>query len=452
MLITHTLMQQIKNCYDIRSTNISDQDALLFGKAFGSEMIDRSKKKAVISFDRRRYSKDIHDNFAKGLVSAGVNVVSIGCAPTPVVQIAEFGLDADAAISVTASHNQPEYQGIKLFLDKHSFSDENLSALVNRVLQKNFHKGEGSYEVVNFKKQYKEILQQHVQIKGKFRVGWDFLNASGSDIFPYIISMLNGTHFLLNHKKDYNFGGFAPDPTYEPRLEELRQLIKSQKLDLGIVLDGDADRCVILDNDGNMVSGDSLLALFAYFQHKIEDRNVKVIWDSKSSNLFIKWAKPFAESLVSITGHSNIYNLLRASNADLGGETSGHYMFNDYYGVNDGLYAGLRLISSLEQTNMSLKEALALLPAIWMAEFKTIRCSEEEKTEVIERLVKLLSRQGITMDLSDGVKACYSYGWWMIRPSRTEDLLRVSAEGWTEDGLEQTKENLNSALAALGLA
>lgn len=448
MLITPALIHQIKSCYDIRSTKLSSEDAYLFGKAFGSELIDRNKKSAVIGYDRRRYSKELHDHFIQGMLECGIHVFSIGQVSTPMVQIAEFVLEVDSAISMTSSHNPPEYQGIKFFLDKHSFADVQLSNLVSRILKKDFRSGVGKLEYINFYQKYINILSEHINIEGKFKIGWDLLNATAADVFPYLTHILKGSHYVLNHKKDPNFGGFAPDPTYEPRMEGLRNLIVEKKLDFGIALDGDCDRCVIFDHNGKMIQGDSLLTLFAYFTHKIENRNIKVIWDSKSSNLFIRWAK-FSESLVSITGHSNIYNLLRKTNADLGGECSGHYMFSNYFGINDGLYAALRFISHLEQINMTLTQALNLLPTIWISDSLSIPCANEDKEEVIEQIVHILSRQGITMDLSDGVKAVYSYGWWMIRPSRTEPILRIASEGWTEEGLENIKEHVKTILASL---
>ncbi len=451
MLINNTLMHQLKNCYDIRSTDICPEDAFLIGRAFGSELIERKKKRAVICYDRRRLSKEIHDNFIQGMLSTGIDVISLGRMPTPIVQMAEISLGTDAAIAITASHNPTEYHGIKLFMNKRAFSDESLAQLISRILQKNFHNGAGKLERVDFIKEYAAMLSKLVSIEGKFRIGIDFLNGSAADAFPHVAHLFNGTYYTLNHQTDPTFGGFAPDPTYEPRLEGLKNLIIEKKLDFGIVFDGDMDRCVVLDSNGKMVAGDAITSLYSYFAHKLENRHVKVIWDSKTSNLFIKWAKSFAECLISITGHSNIYNLLQQSGADIAGECSGHYLFKDNYCISDGLYAALRLISNLEKMNTSLEKAMELLPAIWVAEPRTIACLEEDKARVINQIIHILTRQGITLDLSDGVKACLSCGWWMIRPSRTEEILRVSAEGWTNEGLETVQEHLNTVIASIDL-
>lgn len=442
-------MHQLKNCYDIRSTDICPEDAFLIGRAFGSELIERNKKNAVIGYDRRRLSKEIHDHFIEGILSTGIDIISIGRVPTPIIQVAELILETDAAIAITASHNPPEYHGIKLFMNKSAFSDESLAQLISRILQKHFHNGTGKLMHVDFMKQYADILHKSVAIEGKFRIGIDFLNGAAADAFPHIAHLFKGQYYLLNHHLDQTFGGFAPDPTYEPRLDPLKELIIEKKLDFGIVFDGDMDRCVVLDNKGKMLPGEALTALYAYFAYKIEDRHVKVIWDSKSSNLFIKWAKSFADCLISITGHSNIHNLLQQSSADIAGESSGHYFFRDNNGISDGLYAAMRLISNLEKLNMTLSQALAILPAIWVSPARTIICLEEDKQRVIDQLIHILTRQGTTLDLSDGVKACLSCGWWMIRPSRTEEILRISAEGWTEDGLETVKEHLNTVLSSI---
>jgi|GEM_PF-2952552 len=448
MFITPALLHQIKSCYDIRSTKLTVEDAYLFGRAFGSELIERGKKTTVIGYDRRKNSKNLHDHFVQGLLESGIHVFSIGQTTTPMIQIAEFALNVDSAVSITASHNPLEYLGIKLFLERHSFADSNLAILVSRILKHDFKSGAGKLEYMNFHQEYARILEEHIQIEGKFRIGWDLLYATSADVFPYITHLLKGSHYVLNHRKDQEFGGFAPDPTYEPRMTELKELIIEKNLDFGIALDGDCDRCIIFDKNGKIVPGDALLALLAYFTHKLEGKDVKMIWDSKSSNLFIRWAK-FAQSQISVTGHSNLYNLLRKTNADIGGECSGHYMFSSYFGINDGIYTALRFINNLEKMNMTIEEALNVLPTIWISESLSIPCLNEDKEEVIRQIVSLLSRQDITMDLSDGVKACYAYGWWMIRPSRTEPILRISAEGWTEEGLERIKEQVKTVLSSI---
>lgn len=444
-------MHQLKNCYDIRSTSICAEDAFLIGRAFGSELIDKQKKRAVIGYDRRKNSKEINDHFIEGMLSTGIDIFALGRVPTPIIQLAEFELGAHAAIAITASHNPSEYHGMKLFLNRWPFSDNSLAHLISRILQKNFHSGQGVLKNENFAPEYARILSEQIKIEGKFRIGIDFLNGSAADIFEHIAHLFNGEYYILNHNLDHTFGGFAPDPTYEPRLDGLKNLIAEKKLDFGIVFDGDMDRCIILDNKGKMIPGDALLALFGYFMHKTENRQVKMIWDSKSSNSFIKWAKSFSNSMISITGHSNIYNLLQQSKGDIGGECSGHYLFNNFQNISDGLYAAFYLISNLEKLNFNLNQALDLLPTIWVADAKTIKCLEEDKQKIINQVANILSKQGVTLDLSDGVKAHLSCGWWMIRPSRTEEILRVSAEGWTEDGLEKIKEHLASILAAIDL-
>ncbi len=451
MLITPAFLHQIKNCYDIRSTKFSNDDALLFGKAFGSELIEYGKKRAVIGYDRRRYSKQIHDFFIEGLLSTGVDVISIGPATTPMVQIAEFELETDASISVTASHNPPEYQGLKLFLDKHSFADINLAKLGQRILDENFKIGFGKLEFRNFNFQYAQLLEKKLTPLGNIKIAWDFVNGSSAEIFPYLTKLFKGSHYILNHANDPNFGGFAPDPTFEPRLEELKNLIKDKNLDFGIALDGDSDRCIVIDKHGKTVPGDNLSALFGYLTHKIENRNIKMIWDSKSSSVLIKWARSFAQSAISVTGHSNLYNALRKTDSDIACETSGHYMFKDHYGVNDGFFAAFKLINYLKQVNLSLDEALNLLPTKWTFDPAPIKCAQEDKDHVIRQIANILQKQGITMDLSDGVKACYSYGWWMIRPSRTEEILRISAEGWTEEGLEDIKDHMHAVVSSIVL-
>lgn len=451
MLITQTLMHQLRNCYDIRSINLQPEDAFLFGKAFGSEMIEKGKKSAVIGYDRRKKSKQIYEMFIEGMISAGIDIIALGRVPTPLIQIAEFELNTDASIAITASHNPPAYHGIKLFIDKAPFSDQNLTQLVSRSLKNNFVQGNGSVKYVNFKKQYAKALENQIQIQGKFKIVLDLLNGSAADILPYISGLLNGEYYILHHKLDHTFSGVAPDPTYQPRLEKAKNLIIEKDLDFGIAFDGDMDRFTILDKKGNLLQGDVLTALFTYFMSTYKKQKIKTVWDSKSSNVFIKWAKQYSDGLISITGHSNLHKLMSEHKADIAGECSGHYLFKDHYMVSDGLYAALYMINQLEIRNLTIQQALDLLPTIWIGDPKTIKCLEEDKDTVMDKLINLLSKQGVTLDTSDGVKAYLSCGWWLIRPSRTEEVLRISLEGWTEDGLEKIKEHLSDTLTAIGI-
>jgi phosphomannomutase len=191
--------------------------------------------------------------------------------------------------------------------------------------------------------------------------------------------------------------------------------------------------------------------IYKSFGYQLNNHRMKTIIDSKTSMIFAKWIKPYSDYFISITGHSNLINLFQEKNADIGGECSGHYIFKENFCISDGLYAALRMISHLEENNISIEQALNLLPAIWSAQSQVIKCLEEDKQKIIDKIIYMLSRQGVTLDLNDGVKAYLNTGCWMIRPSRTEEILRICAEGWTQEGLESTQEHLNTILNSLDL-
>ena len=444
MQFNNNLMQILKNCYDIRSSDISNKDAFLLGKSFGTHILEQNKRKVIVGYDRRKHSKDLHDNFIQGLYSAGMHVISLGMATTPLVQIAEIKLKADASVMVTASHNPADFHGFKFFLNQHAFSDNNLASLVLRIMQNRLKIATGSIKYINFYKEYAKLIQQKITTPKNLKVAWDCLNGCGSQIMPHITTSLNGTHYILNHEVDPTFQNSAPDPTYEPRLNLIKQKIKEKNLDFGIAIDGDADRCVIIDKNGKVVPGDTLLSIFAYLLPQLDK---KIIWDSKSSNSLIRWAKEFSECHISQTGHSNIFALFKKIDAHIAGECSGHYIFSDFFGVNDGIYAALKLISILQENNLTLDQALNKIPKVWVADLTSLPCCEEQKDKTMKQIQKLLIRKGTTINYHDGIKACYSTGWWLIRPSRTEDVLRISAEGWTQEGLELVQDELNCILS-----
>jgi phosphomannomutase len=442
MLVTSSFIERSKNAYDIRSSKLSKEDAFLIGKAFGSQMYHERRLKIVLGYDRRIYSKDIHDSFLNGLLESGIHVLSIGRVTTPMVQLAEFVMDADASVIVTASHNPIEDHGMKFFVNKHSFAGFEMAHMLNRVINKDFYQKKGSVQYSDFRKIYSKILSNAVKFRGKFKVGWDLSNASAGDIFPFINQNLKGLNIVMNHEYDPTFGGFAPDPTVQGRLSKIKHAIKDYGLDFAFAFDGDADRCILIDKNGSLIEGDKLLALYSFFEAR--QKKVKVVWDSKSSQSLIKWTKGFVdECIISQTGHSNIYNNMKKHSAKIAGECSGHYMFEDFFGINDGIYAAMRFLQHLEDYELTLPQAMSILPKVWTEEGRVLPCKENKKDQILSEVKKILTREGITIDANDGIKACYSDGWWLLRASRTEPILRVTFEGWNERGLENIKSRFS---------
>lgn len=455
MLITSAFIEKIKNAYDIRSHKIEENDAYIIGKSFGSYLKLQNKNKVIVGYDRRSKSLALHNSLAKGLIETGINVVSIGKSTTAMVEIAEFFYSADASISVTASHNGASYHGFKFFVDKKSFAGHDLAGSLEIAISGKFasgkKKGNLSFQT-NFALDYSDILKNSIKNKGKFKIGWDLCNASAGDVFNHVLKFINGINIIINHEEKEDFGGFAPDPSINERLKTLKASIKKYNLDFAFAFDGDSDRCILIDKKGNRVPGDKLLAMFSYFAIKKNKKNITTVWDSKSSQVLIKWLSTFGvKSIISPTGHSNIYNNLKKANAEIGGEFSGHYMFKDFFGVNDGIYSALRFVQHLEENNMQLEEAINLMPKVWVDPEKNIECSDIEKVKTLHNIEKVLKREGVTIQNNDGIKACYSYGWWLVRASKTEPILRISAEGWTEEGLERTKNHLSVVLESIGI-
>lgn len=452
-MINSSFIAKLKNSYDIRSNRMNGNDVFFIGRSFGSEVLKSGERKIVVGYDRRKNSALFADSFIEGVLCSGCDVIHIGPASTPMVQMAEFALSAGASVSVTASHNPSDYHGFKFFLKGKAFAGENLVSLMKKIQLKDFLHGKGVLQYRNFMSDYVFYLRRGLPINGKFKIGWDLVRGVGGDIFPHLVQDLRGVHCVTNHMYDPEFNGFPPDPSYEPRLDEIKQMVREEKLDFAFILDGDADRCVLMDSNSRLISGDVLLALYSYLTHKLSGDKLRVVWDSKSSQALINWVKSFSENcFISPTGHSNLTSVMDRNSAQIGGEVSGHYMFTDrYFGISDGFYAALRFISDLETTEISFQEILNMLPSVWTAEMLNIECSEDRKESIIEEIREHLLREGVTVDMKDGVKACCSSGWWMVRPSRTEPLLRISAEGWTEAGLENVQEHLSTVLSVIGI-
>lgn len=419
--------------YDLRCETFTADDALLLGKSFGTELTILNKKNVCVSYDRRPLSKDLYNSFIDGVLSVGVDVFALGQVGTPVVQYMAVDKKLDSAVSITASHNADTYHGFKFFIGNSSFFGESLKSLVLRCLERKFDDFErGSLFQIRYPSYIRKLSS--IDIKGKFKVGWDMLNGCGGDIFHKL--HLKGNHIVLNADIKDRFGGLAPDPSCFARLEEILSLEKSSKVDFAFLIDGDADRVSLLYK-GEVILGDVFLAMLIYLEHLLSNRKAHVVWDDISSLSIKKWAARFSEGFFSMTGHSHVQKLALEKDCFVAGELSGHYMFKDMFYINDGIYSSLKFISYLERSGLLLDDLLNIVPKVFVKKCSNIPCSDFiEKQKKIDSLKCYLKSSDIQFAEFDGIKVFLDFGYLIIRPSNTEPLIRVLAEGYSADGLD----------------
>jgi len=288
------------------------------------------------------------------------------------------------------------------------------------------------------------------------RVGWDAGNGAAGPALEALAARLPGEHHLLFTEVDGHFPNHHPDPTVEVNLADLRALVAAKQLDFGVAFDGDGDRIGAIDGTGRVIWGDQLLMIYAEDVLKTRP-GATVIADVKASRaLFDHVAKLGGEPLMWKTGHSLIKSKMKETGAPLAGEMSGHVFFADeYYGFDDALYAGVRLLAAAARLGKSVTELRGAIPAMLNTPEMRFQVDETRKfaamAEIAERLTDNPGPEVESVNATDGVRVNTADGWWLLRASNTQDVLVARAESDSEAGLERLLAQIDAQLAASGL-
>jgi phosphomannomutase len=284
-------------------------------------------------------------------------------------------------------------------------------------------------------------------------VVWDPGNGSGAEIVTRLVAKLPGEHIVLNAVVDGTFPAHHPDPTVPKNLQQLIAEVRHLKADLGIAFDGDADRLGIVDDEGEILFGDQILAIMA--RDVLKDHpGATVIADVKASQgLFDEIAAAGGRPLMWKTGHSLVKAKMAETGSPLAGEMSGHIFYADkWYGFDDGIYAGVRFLGIVARMDGPLSDARKAMPRFVNTPELRFDCPESRKFAVVEEVKARLAAAGATFSDVDGVRVTTPDGWWLLRASNTQAVLVARAEARDAAGLERLKAGLVAALAASGIA
>ncbi|MBO1073140.1 phosphoglucomutase/phosphomannomutase PgmG [Roseomonas marmotae] len=443
--------------YDIRGVvgkTLSGADAFAIGRCFGSIVAREGGKKVAVGYDGRLSSPDLEQQLVAGLVACGLEVARIGCGPTPMLYFASYELKADGAVMVTGSHNPPDYNGFKMMLGKKPFFGPQIQQIGQMAASGDVvAEASGSSTRVDVSDAYvARILQDYDGGDRALKVVWDPGNGSGAEITRRLADKLPGSHTVINGEIDGRFPNHHPDPTVLKNLEQIIAEVKKQGADLGIALDGDADRIGAVDGEGNMLFGDQLLVVLARDVLK-QHPGGTIIADVKASQvLFDEVAKAGGNPLMWKTGHSLIKAKMAETKAPLAGEMSGHIFFADkWYGFDDALYSAVRLLGIVARADESLAQMRDALPKVINTPELRFNCPDERKFGVIREVKSRLATSGANVQDVDGVRVLTEDGWWLLRASNTQAVLVARAEAKTEEGLERLKALLAEQLEASGL-
>jgi phosphomannomutase len=444
--------------YDIRGIvgrTLSDADAFAIGRCFGTIVARRGGHTIAVGYDGRLSSPSLEEALTGGLVASGMEVTRIGRGPTPMLYFAATRLKSDGAVMVTGSHNPPDYNGFKMVLSGKPFfgtqiRDLGQMAAAGDVLPE----AQGSERRVDISADYvARLLSDWDGGDRMLKVVWDNGNGAAGEVLTKLIAGLPGEHIVLNAAVDGTFPAHHPDPTVPKNLEQLIAEVAKQRADIGIALDGDADRIGLIDDKGRILFGDQLLVILA--RDVLHERpGATIIADVKASQvLFDEIGRAGGSPLMWRTGHSLIKAKMAETGSPLAGEMSGHIFFADrWYGFDDALYAAVRTLGVLARMDRKLSDIRDALPQVINTPEVRFDCDDTRKFAVIEEVAARLREQGAKVSETDGVRVLTDDGWWLLRASNTQAVLVARAEATTGAGLERLKQALVHQLELSGLS
>jgi len=457
MQFTHRFDPTLLREYDIRGIvgrTLRPADAFAVGRVFASIVVRFGGRTVAVGYDGRLSSPELEAALVSGLIASGAEAIRIGRGPTPMLYYAAIEQRTDGAVMVTGSHNPPDYNGFKMMLHGKPFFGERIVALGRMAAAGDVvAEATGSTRDIDVSENYiARIARDWDGGTRALKVVWDNGNGAAGEVLARLVKQLPGTHTLLFAEIDGRFPNHHPDPTIPGNLTALIADVRRRGADLGIAFDGDADRIGAVDETGEILFGDQLMLLFSR-DILASHPGATIIADVKTSQvLFDDVARNGGVPLMWKTGHSLIKAKMAEIGSPFGGEMSGHIFFNDHwYGFDDALYAGVRLMGVAARLPGKLSAFREGLPMVVNTPELRFSCDERRKFQVIAEVAERLRAGGASFTDIDGVRVQTDDGWWLLRASNTQAVLVARAESPTEAGLERLKAALGSQLTQSGL-
>ena len=454
--MTVTVNPQIFREYDIRGlvgTDLSEAVVEELGRGYGTYMAGLGYRRVALGYDMRPSSESFAEAIARGVNSTGLDVIDIGEVPTPLLYFALFHLDVGGGIMITGSHNPPEFNGFKLAVGRATIYGEQIQK-VRRLIEKGeFASGQGSVTRTDLAARYAQDVRGRIgPFPRRLKVVVDAGNGMGGPFAPDILRDLGADVIEQFTELDGTFPHHHPDPTVPENMAALIARVREEGADLGVAYDGDADRLGVVDDTGQLLWGDQLLILFS--REVLRKRpGASIIFEVKCSQALVDDVKEKGGNpIMWRTGHSLIKEKMKAENAPLAGEMSGHFFFADeYYGYDDAIYASCRMVRLVAASGKKTSELLADVPVFHSTPETRIDCPDSVKFGVVEKLKNYFKERYPIIDV-DGVRVLFDDGWGLVRASNTQPVLVVRFEAKTPERLEEIRDlvlnKLNEVLEA----
>ena len=444
------LPAEIFKAYDIRGIvgrTLTAEGVVAIGQAIGSEARDRGLKAVVIGRDGRLSGPELARALATGLQKAGVDVIDLGMVATPVLYFAAHHLKTHSGVMVTGSHNPPDYNGLKMVLGGETLAAETIQALRQRLQDGRLHEGAGNYSTYDIDREYVERIVSDVKLARPMKLIVDCGNGVTGAFAPGLFRQLGCEVIEMFTEVDGTFPNHHPDPSQLHNLQDLQARLRDSDAELGFAFDGDGDRLGVVTRTGDVIFPDRQLMLFA---DDVLSRNpgAEIIFDVKSTRRLFDWIRERGgRPLLWKTGHSFIKAKMKESGALLAGEMSGHVFFKErWYGFDDGMYAGARLLEYLSR-QPDLDATFAALPDTINTPELQIKMQEGENFALIAQLQKTAqfphAREVITID---GLRVEFEDGFGLMRASNTTPVVVLRFEADTAESLTRIQDEFRHVL------
>ena len=442
---------EIFKAYDIRGIvgkTLTPQIVGAIGQALGSEAKARNQSEICIGYDGRLSGPELAAALSHGIQRTGINVVNLGMVATPMVYFAAYHLNNHCGVMVTGSHNPPDYNGLKMVLAGETLSNDTIQALKTRIIKNDFSHGAGTARSYDIAPDYIATIKTDIKLARPLKIAVDCGNGVASAFAKTLYNAIGCEVEELFCEVDGNFPNHHPDPSVPENLADLMTLLKTNTAEIGLAFDGDGDRLGVVTKDGHIIYPDRQLLLFAA---DVLSRNAaaSIIFDVKSTRNLSPWIKQHGGNPVMWkTGHSLVKAKIKEINAALAGEMSGHVFFNDadangkkrWYGFDDGLYSGARLLEILSRF-ADVSAVLNALPDSVSTPEQHIHMSEGEPHALIAHLQNTAKFDGATEVITiDGLRVEYADGFGLMRPSNTTPVVVMRFEADNDAALKRIQQ------------
>lgn len=437
--------QNIFRMYDVRGIvdkDLTDETVYLLGKGFGTFVRNKKLKSVSIGGDARLSTPRFKERFKKGLLETGCDVYDVGILATPTLYFSIQNLSVDAGVMITGSHNPPDYNGFKLNIGLMSIYGDEIQTIREIIEKEDFISGNGKTEKFEgMIKIYQDYIVDNINLERPVKVVVDAGNGAGGPILPDILKRLGCEVKELYCEMDGTFPNHHPDPTVLEYIQDLIKEVKNSDAEVGLGLDGDADRIGVVDENGEVLYGDQILNVYARDFLK-NYPNEKVVGDVKCSKNFYDDIKKYDGIPVMYkTGHSMIKKKMKEDNIKMGGEMSGHIFFKDrFFGFDDAIYACCRFVEIISKSDQKVSEFLADQPKMYNTPEIRVECPEDQKFDLVAKVRDSFIKENKDVNGIDGMRLTFPDGWALLRASNTQPVIVMRFEAETEKRLNEIKK------------